>query len=120
MQIRQVKATFPVIFTAVLLVGCVTPQIDWSARVGHYTYDQAVLELGPPDRYAKLSDGSTIADWLTERGQVVMTPGPYFVPAGCYSGPLTPIHSETYLPARYLRLGFDTTGELKTWKKFAQ
>ncbi|HXR04052.1 MAG TPA: hypothetical protein VN836_05015 [Verrucomicrobiae bacterium] len=114
------KAIIPVIFAAVLLSGCVTPKIDWSARVGHYTYDQAVMEFGPPDRSAKLSDGSTVAEWLTQRGGVVVAPEPYFVPPGCYFGPLTPTYSETYVPARFLRLAFDANGELKTWKKFAR
>ena len=52
----------------VLLTGCATPRIDWQARVGHYTYDQAILELGPPEKSATLTDGSVVADWLTQRG----------------------------------------------------
>jgi hypothetical protein len=115
-----VKAAIPVIFSALLLAGCATPKIDWSARVGHYTYDQAVLEFGPPDRSARLSDGATVAEWLTQRGQVVVAPAPYFVQPGCYFGPLTPMYSETCFPARFLRLGFDASGELKTWKEFAR
>jgi hypothetical protein len=44
--------------------GCAsTPKIDWSSRVGNYTYDQAILELGPPDKAAELSDGTLVADW---------------------------------------------------------
>jgi len=41
------------ILAALVLAGCVTQKIDWSARVGNYTYDQAVMELGPPDKSAK-------------------------------------------------------------------
>ncbi len=41
-----------------------TPKVDWDSRIGTYTYDQAVAELGPPDKAAKLSDGSTVADWI--------------------------------------------------------
>ena len=48
-----------------LLAGCAsTPKVDWNARVGNFTYDQAVAELGPPDKSTKLSDGSTVADWV--------------------------------------------------------
>ena len=47
----------PIVFAALLLAGCVTPKIDWAARVGNYTYDQAVMDFGPPDKSAKLSDG---------------------------------------------------------------
>ena len=102
--------------TALVLAGCVTPQIDWKARVGNYTYDQAVMELGPPDRYAKLENGMIVADWLTRHAETIFAPEPYFAPAGCYYGPLTPMPTETYIPARYIRLTFGADGKLKTWK----
>ena len=45
--------------------GCKsTPKIDWDSRLGNYTYDQAVEELGPPDKTAMLSDGKMVADWI--------------------------------------------------------
>ena len=45
------------------LTGCATRnKIDWSARVGNYTFDQTVLELGPPDKQTKLSDGTVVAE----------------------------------------------------------
>src|SRR6185295_2792300 len=51
-----------------LLAGCAsTPKVDWNARVGNFTYDQAVAEMGPPDKSTKLSDGSTVADWITRK-----------------------------------------------------
>jgi hypothetical protein len=114
------KAIVPVVLATLLLAGCVTQKIDWAARVGNYTYDQAVMEFGPPDKTARLSDGTTIAEWLTQRGRVVVAPEPYFAPPGCYFGPLTPMYSETYVPARFLRLVFDAKGILKTWKEFAR
>ncbi|MGD0743622.1 MAG: hypothetical protein ABSA45_00560 [Verrucomicrobiota bacterium] len=114
------KAIVPVLFAVLFLAGCVTQKIDWAARVGNYTYDQAVMEFGPPDKSAKLSDGSAVAEWLTQRGQVVVAPEPYLVPPGCYFGPLTPMYSETYVPARFLRLVFDANGRLKTWKEFVR
>jgi len=102
---------------ALALAGCVTQTIDWSARVGNYTYDQAVTELGPPDKSAKLTDGTVVADWLTHRAQTIVAPEPYFAPPGCYFGPLTPMRTETCVPARYLRLTFGADGKLKTWKE---
>ena len=46
--------------------GCKsTPKVDWDSRVGSFTYDQAVVELGPPDRSTPLSDGRVVADWIT-------------------------------------------------------
>ncbi len=53
---------------AAFLVGCkTTPKVDWNSRVGTYTYDQAVTELGPPDKQAQLSDGKMVAEWITHR-----------------------------------------------------
>jgi hypothetical protein len=44
--------------------GCSTcPRVDWHTRIGNYTYDQSVKELGVPDKYQKLSDNSIVAEW---------------------------------------------------------
>jgi hypothetical protein len=109
-----------VALVALALSGCVTQTIDWSARVGNYTHDQAVMELGPPDKSAKLADGMTVADWLTRQGQIIIAPEPYFLPPGGYFGPFTPMYSETYFPARYLRLTFGADGKLKAWKEYTR
>lgn len=48
-----------------VVTGCATkPKVDWNSRIGSYTYDQAVVELGPPDRQARLSDGRNVAEWV--------------------------------------------------------
>ena len=109
------------VLVALGLAGCVTaPTIDWEARIGGYTYDQAILELGPPDKSATMNSGAVVADWLTRRAQTVGAPEPYFLPPGCYFGPLTPMYSETYIPAQYLRLTFGPDGKLRTWKNVAK
>ena len=77
------------------------------------------MELGPPDKSAKLTDGTVVADWLTHRAQIIVAPEPYFAPPGCYFGPLTPMRTETCFPARYLRLTFGADGKLKAWKELA-
>lgn len=105
------------------LAGCATP-INWQARVGVYTYNQAVMDYGPPFSYTRLSDGSTVVEWLTERGEVVVTPGPYFYGPAYYGrgfyGPGWGGYSSTYFPARFLRLQFGADGKLKAWKEFSK
>jgi hypothetical protein len=105
------------------LAGCATP-INWRARVGAYTYDQAVMDYGPPGRFAKLSDGSTVAEWMTERGAVIVSPGPYFYGPPYYGrglyGPVWGGYSSTYFPAQFLRLTFSPNGKLKAWKEFSK
>jgi hypothetical protein len=103
-----------------LLTGCVTEKIDWAARVGQYTQDQAIVDLGPPDKSAKLSDGTVVDEWLAQSSRVIVAPEPYFLPPGGYFGPDTPSYTETYVPAYFLRLTFGPDGRLKSWKKFAK
>jgi hypothetical protein len=98
---------------ALWLAGCATQRVDWAARIGHYTYEQAVLEMGPPDKQAKLGDGTIVAEWLTDRGgtYAYSTPGPC---GPFYSGPFS-----TYTaPNRFMRLTFGPTGQLSAWNKF--
>ena len=103
------------------LTGCATRhKIDWSARVGNYTFDQAVLELGPPAKQATLSDGTLVAEWQTATGYTqtdyVPYAGAYRYPYyGSYVAPLT-----TYSPGTFLRLTFGPDSQLKVWKKFMQ
>jgi hypothetical protein len=107
---------------AMALAGCATNKIDWAARVGTYTLDQAKLDLGPPDKEAKLSDGTVVAEWLTRRGYYYSHPiGGFYGPYGpwCY-GPFYPGYIDSYSPDYYLRLTFGPDGRLTAWKKFAK
>jgi len=105
-----------------LLAGCATHRVDWAARVGTYTYDQAILELGPPNKSAKLTDGTVVADWLTQRGETIITPagGAYYPYRGAWVGPAGPNLLAFNTPNYYLRLTFDPAGKLKTWKDILQ
>jgi hypothetical protein len=119
-QFYGMKRAVPTLLMTLLLAGCVTQKIDWSARVGQYTQDQAITDLGPPDKSAKLSDGTIVDEWLTAHSRVIVAPEPYFLGSGGYFGPLTPSYTESYVPDYYLRLTFSPDGRLKTWKKFAK
>ena len=101
-----------------LVAGCATQKIDWNARIGNYTYDQAVMDYGPPDKHTKLNDGTIVTEWLTSRGyhQTYVTPGYY---GRCY-GPIFPTVVDSYSPDYYLRLTFSPDGTLGTWKKFTK
>ena len=65
---RKVAAPLSFLAAIVLLLGCATSRVDWNSRVGQYSYDDAVMEMGVPDRQATLSDGSIVAEWLERRG----------------------------------------------------
>lgn len=102
---------------ALVLAGCLTTkQADWNSRVGYYTYDQAILELGPPDKQAKLSDGQTVAEWIKRRsGGTGLTIG-----TGYYGGSGGVGVSQSVgsgYSNRSLKLTFDTEGRLANWLK---
>jgi hypothetical protein len=98
-----------------LFSGCATQKIDWTPRVGKFTYDQSVVELGPPDKKEKLQDGTVVAEWLTRRGFAYSAPetSPYW-----WHGPFYPEIETT--PNWYLRLIFSPDGKLKEWKNFVK
>jgi len=100
------------------LAGCATTKIDWNSRVGNYTYDQAVAELGPPDKSAKLSDGTTVAEWLTQRGYARGSVGVmYGYGYPHYYHPWYPYYSEPPSPDYYIRLTFGPEGKLQAYKR---
>ena len=118
---NRARMTWFLPLLAAALAGCVTaPRIDWTSRVGNFTYDQALMESGPPDRTAKLSDGTVVAEWQERPEQVVVAPEPYFAPPGCYFGPFTPMYSETRFPPLYLHLTFAPDGRLEQFKEIAR
>lgn len=55
------------------LVACHSQAtLDWGNRVGSSTYDEVVLEMGPPDKVAELSDGSLVGDWFHGRAPTMI------------------------------------------------
>lgn len=99
-----------------VVAGCATPRTDWDGRVGCYTFDQAVVELGPPDKQAMLSDGARVADWLTRRGRNAIYATRYYdAPGWPYSAP---VYVGPGAPDYFLRLNFGANGQLTAWKKF--
>ena len=97
-RMSKFRSWFPIVF-AVFFVGCATTKIDWNSRIGSYTFDEAVSELGVPERQATLSDGSVVAEWLTGRGGAYghthYSPGWRFQTYDIYE-----------MPDQYLRLVF--------------
>ena len=102
---------------ALVLAGCATaPKINWAARVGNYTFDQAVTELGPPDKQAKLSDGKTVAEWITHRnGGSGLSVGTGFYGGGVGVG-MSHSVGQGYRD-RVLNLTFDADNQLASWSK---
>jgi hypothetical protein len=88
--------------------------VDWDSRVGSYTYDQAVQELGPPLLSTKLNAGGTVADWPL--GHHSSSVG-FGVGGGGYGGGVGVGMGQTIGHDDYLRLTFDQNGTLKAWSR---
>jgi hypothetical protein len=103
-----------------VLPGCLTPRIDWNARIGQFSHDQALMELGPPDKAASLSDQSIVAEWLISRGYTT-----YYPPIAYGFAPwnASPYYGSSFMqssPNYFLRLTFGPDHLLRTWKRFAK
>ncbi len=105
---------------AVLIVafaGCASkPRPNWDERIGNYTFDQAVQELGPPVASTPLSDGTIVAEWFLKHGAQFS----FGVGTGVYGGHagVGVGQSVTQVaPGRYLRLVFGPDGQLQRWEK---
>ena len=106
------------LLTAALIAGCATaPPVDWNSRVGHYTYAEAVKELGPPNREIRLSNGAIEFKWFQPyngAGSANATAG--FGPGMSYNN-MNNIGPEPSFGDRYLQLTFDANGVLTDWSK---
>jgi hypothetical protein len=117
--LRRAIPGFILALLVILMTGCATQRVDWTARVGNYSYDQAVLDYGPPAREARLTDGTRVVEWQTQRGYTEAYYPPYYSYGyrhrwGWYAPPM-PMISST--PDVFLRLTFDPAGKLVAWKK---
>jgi hypothetical protein len=117
------KFSLPAILALVFvfLTGCQsTPPVDWGSRVGTYTYDQAVTDLGPPDKQAKLDDGKTVAEWITHRGGGSgLSVGTGFFSGGGGSAVGVGVGQSigSGYPDKVLKLTFGTDRKLVAWSK---
>jgi len=108
-------------FAITFLAGCkTTPAVDWNSRVGTYTYDQAVTDLGPPDKQAKLDNGRTVAEWITHRsGGSGLSIGTGFFSGGGGGGMGVGVGQSigTSSGDKVLKLTFGDDHKLLSWSK---
>jgi hypothetical protein len=119
MNFQTIAASFrwhwmAVIPVAFLLMGCASSAFNWDSRVGTYTWEDAVTELGEPNRVTELEGGVTAAEWIRTRS---------FSPAAG-PDPSPELRGQTVLPderpgrtapSKILRLSFTPDGKLLDW-----
>ena len=119
MKINFASRILFLLVALVIVAGCATNGTDWNARVGHFTYDQAVLELGPPDKTAKLTDGQTVAEWVTRYstpGSTSLVGGGYYGTPGAPGGVARIQNPPTYRESK-LALTFSPENILTAWTR---
>jgi hypothetical protein len=93
--------------------------IDWGSRIGTYTYEEALAELGEPDVIGQSSEGK-IAEWVLQRS-------PNFSFGLGFGGGSFGRHTSTGIgvgtsvspppSGEYLHLRFDKDGTLAEWTR---
>ncbi|MCU0786722.1 MAG: hypothetical protein MUC91_00790 [Verrucomicrobia bacterium] len=105
------------VVAALTLIGCTTTSsAKWDDRVGTYTWDEAVAELGEPTRVSNLAGGVKVGEWITTRGLT----GPTENPPPLYTRDeiITPNETRGWsAPDKVLRLMFTPDGKLLDWKR---
>ena len=84
---------------------------EWGARIGEYTYQDALAELGEPQMIGESSEGK-IAEWVLRQSM------PFSIGFG-FGGAGVGVGTSVSPPpsGEYLRLRFDRDGKLAEWTK---
>ncbi len=94
-------------------------EIDWGSRIGTYTYEEALAELGKPDVIGESSEGM-IAEWVIRRSPMVSV-GFGFGAWGYGHHTSTGVGVGTSVTpppsGEHLHLRFDKDGKLAAWAK---
>ena len=115
--LQTARATLLLALAGCLLAGCkTTPKVDWNSRIGSYTFDQAVTDMGPPDKSAKLSDGKTVAEWYT-RSSGVLSFGLGTSTYGSHSAVGVGQSATTGGGVHVLRLVLGADNKLESWSR---
>ncbi|HZQ48054.1 MAG TPA: hypothetical protein VFC07_13640 [Verrucomicrobiae bacterium] len=114
------KRTLVWVATLILLGACGTtsPLVDWNRRIGHYSYDLALEDLGVPMRSTTLNDGSIVADWQVRRSTPGADTQTDFATQVSLESPFP--NAAPPLPNQYLRLTFGPDQQLTGWQRYGQ
>jgi len=93
--------------------------VNWSERIGAYTYEQALADLGKPAVVGESNDGR-MAEWILRRSpRMSFGFGVGTGSFGSHGGVGVGVGSTVSPPpsGEYLQLKFGPDGQLKEWSK---
>ena len=113
----SILASVLAVISMLALTACASkPKVDWNQRIGQFTFDDAVREMGPPFSSATLQDGGTVAEWFLKPGpQISFGLGSGY--AGGHSAVGVSQGVTIPTPGHYLRLTFGPDRQLQHWEK---
>jgi hypothetical protein len=94
--------------------GCVTQDKKWNQRVGHFTYQQAVNELGQPATRETLADGRVSVEWVSRYNTSATSPE---MDSNFYEHAASFAHTDDATGESRLNLIFSTNNILNSWSK---
>jgi hypothetical protein len=123
---RNMKMTCFFLAVLALLSGSCTSSrkaivkdIDWGSRIGTYTYEEALTELGEPHVIGQSSEGK-FAEWVLERSpNVAFSFGFGSGALGHHTSTGVGVGTTVSPPpsGEYLHLTFDNDGKLAEWTR---
>jgi coenzyme F420-reducing hydrogenase delta subunit len=108
---------FPIRLLAIvgiILAGCATQNGDWNRRVGNFTYQQAVNELGQPAKQETLADGRVTVEWISRYNVRATSPE---MDNNFYDHSASLAHIDDATRESTLSLTFSTNNVLTSWSK---
>jgi len=93
--------------------------IDWGSRIGTYTYEEALAELGEPNVIGE-SGEAMIAEWVVRRSPMVSFGFGFGTGShGHHTGTGVGVGTSVTPPpsGEYLHLRFDKDGKLAEWTR---
>lgn len=101
----------------ILAAGCATPpSVNWDERVGTYSWQDALAELGQPTLVTNMEGGVKVAEWVKARGP--QSPGEDTLPTYTRAEVVTPNDTAgMFAPDKVLRLMFTPDGKLIDWDR---
>ncbi len=123
---RSMKMTYFLLVVVAFLAGAcasdkkaIVKEIDWGSRIGTYTYEEALAELGEPDVIGQSSEGK-FAEWVLERSPNVSFSFGFGSGAfGHHTSTGVGVGTTVSPPpsGEYLHLRFDIDGRLAEWSR---
>lgn len=114
MKINFSLPVFALAIAGIIFAGCAAQNADWNRRVGKFTYQQAVGELGQPASQETLADGQVTVEWVSRYNVSATSPE---MDSGFYDHSASLARTDDITRESRLRLTFTTNNVLTRWSK---